>query len=151
MHRWRAWATNDEGSASLEFITVGVILLVPLVYLVIALGAIQEQTLGAEAAARHTARAIAIAPDAASAAENGEAVLAGIIEEYGLDPEAIDVSLSCSPAGVDCPSAGATLIVTVAAQVRLPLVPPVFGLDRAASVTVQAEAVQKVSRLWGAE
>ena len=150
MHRWRAWATNDEGSAALEFITVGVILLVPLVYLVIALGAIQEQTLGAEAAARHTARAIAIAPDAAAAAANGEAVLAGIIEEYGLDPEAVDVSLSCSPAGVDCPSAGATLIVTIAAQVRLPLVPPVFGLDRAASVTVQAEAVQKVSRLWGA-
>jgi Flp pilus assembly protein TadG len=150
MHRWRAWATNDEGSAALEFITVGVILLVPLVYLVIALGAIQEQTLGAEAAARHTARAIAIAPDAAAAAANGEAVLAGIIEEYGLDPETIDVSLSCSAAGVDCPSAGATLIVTVAAQVRLPLVPPVFGLDRAASVTVQAEAVQKVSRLWGA-
>lgn len=149
MHRWRAWATNDEGSAALEFITVGVILLVPLVYLVIALGAIQEQTLGAEAAARHTARAIAIAPDATSAAENGEAVLAGIIEEYGLDPEAIDVSLSCSPAGVDCPSAGATLIVTVAARVRLPLVPPVFGLDRAASVTVQAAAAQKVSRLWG--
>lgn len=149
MHPWRAWARNDEGSAALEFITVGVILLIPLVYLVIALGAIQEQTLGAEAAARHTARAIAMAPDAAAAAANGEAVLAGIIEEYGLDPEAVDVSLSCSPAGVGCPSAGATLIVTVAARVRLPLVPPIFGLDRAASVTVQAAAVQKVSRLWG--
>ncbi|WP_223628504.1 TadE family protein [Microbacterium sp. EST19A] len=151
MHRLRAWATNEDGSAALEFITVGVILLVPLVYLVIALGAIQEQTLGAEAAARHTARAIAMAPDAAAATADGEAVLAGIIEEYGLDPDAVDVSLSCSPAGVDCPSAGATLIVTVAARVHLPLVPPVFGLERATSIAVQAEAAQKVSRLWGSE
>lgn len=151
MHRSRAWATNDDGSAALEFITVGVILLVPLVYLVIALGAIQEQTLGAEAAARHTARAIAMAPDAAAATADGDAVLAGIIEEYGLDPAAVDVSLTCSPAGVDCPSAGATLIVTVSARVHLPLVPPVFGLDRATSIAVRAEAAQKVSRLWGVE
>ncbi|KJQ54595.1 hypothetical protein [Microbacterium sp. SA39] len=151
MRRSRAWGKNDEGSAALEFITVGVILLVPLVYLVIALGAIQEQTLGAEAAARHTARAVALAPDAAAASEHGEAVLTGIIDEYGLDPAEVDVSLSCSPAGVACPSAGATLTVTVAARVRLPLVPPVFGLDRAASVRVQAHAAQKVSRLWGTE
>lgn len=151
MHRSRAWAKNDDGSAALEFITVGVILLVPLVYLVIALGAIQEQTLGLEAAARHTARAIAMAPDAVAAAADGDAVLEGIIEEYGLDPEAIDVSLSCSPAGVECPSAGVTLIVTVAARVQLPLVPPVFGLDRATSIAVQAESAQKVSRLWGSE
>ena len=47
--------TDDDGSAALEFIAVGVILLVPLVYLIIALGAVQEQTLGVEAAARHTA------------------------------------------------------------------------------------------------
>jgi Flp pilus assembly protein TadG len=151
MHRSRAWGTNDDGSAALEFITVGVILLVPLVYLVIALGAIQEQTLGAEAAARHTARAIALAPDSAAASAHGEAVLAGIIDEYGLDPAEVDVSLACSPAGVACPSAGATLTVSVSARVRLPLVPPVFGLDRAASVHVQAQAAQKVSRLWGAE
>jgi hypothetical protein len=30
--------TDDDGSAALEFIAVGVILLVPLVYLIIALG-----------------------------------------------------------------------------------------------------------------
>ncbi|MDQ0729014.1 TadE family protein [Microbacterium sp. W4I20] len=151
MRRWRAWGRNDDGSAALEFITVGVILLVPLIYLVIALGTIQEQTLGAEAAARHTARAIAMASDVDTAAARGEAVLDGIIDEYGLDPDAVDLSLSCTPAGVECPSAGATLIVTVIARVRMPLVPPVLGLDRAASVEVQATAAQKVSRTWGSE
>lgn len=142
---------DDDGSAALEFIAVGVILLVPLVYLVIVLGAIQEQTLGAEAAARHMTRVIAQAGDAAAASAASDRVLAGIVDEYGLDADAVEASFSCTPAGAECPSAGATVTVTVATRVRLPLVPELFGLDRAAAVRVQAAAVQKVSRLWGAE
>lgn len=144
-------SVNEDGSAALEFIAVGVILLVPLVYLVIALGAIQEQTLGAEAAARHIARVISRAPDAVTAAERSDAVLAGIVDEYGLDADAVEMTLVCTPAVAACPSAGATIIVTVATRVQLPLVPEMLGLDRATAVPVQAEAVQKVSRLWGAE
>ncbi|WP_375163487.1 TadE family protein [Microbacterium sp.] len=151
MRRSNRWVTNDDGSAALEFITVGVILLVPLVYLVIALGVIQEQTLGAEAAARHTARVISQAPDVDTAASRSDAVLAGVIDEYGLDAEAVRVGMTCTPAGVECPSAGATVIVTVATRVSLPFVPPVFGLDRIASIPLEASAAQKVSRLWGGE
>lgn len=147
MHPLRLSGRDDEGSAALEFITVGVILLVPLIYLVIALGAIQEQTFGAEAAARHIARVIARAPDAETAAERSDAVLAGIVGEYGLDEDAVDLTLACMPRSVECPSAGATVVVTVATRVRLPLVPEVLGLDRSTAVPVQAEAVQKVSRL----
>lgn len=149
MRRWSRWARSDDGSAALEFITVGVILLVPLVYLVLALGVVQEQTLGAEAAARHTARVISQAPDAETAAARSDAVLAGVIEEYGLDADAVQVSISCTPASAACPSAGATMIVTVRTAASLPLVPRLFGLDRIASIPLDASAVQKVSRLWG--
>ncbi|MGO2519012.1 MAG: TadE family protein [Microbacterium sp.] len=149
MLRWSRWGRNDDGSAALEFITVGVIFLVPLVYLVITLGAIQEHLLGAEAAARHTARIIGQADDAATAAANSDALLANVIVEYGMDASRVDVSVSCRPAGIDCPSAGATVIVTVRTAVSLPLVPPIFGLDAAASIPLHAEAAQKVSRLWG--
>ncbi|MDN3443763.1 TadE family protein [Microbacterium sp. APC 3901] len=141
--------SDDDGSAALEFIAVGVILLVPLVYLIIALGAVQEQTLGVEAAARHTARAIALAPDAAAAAVRSERVLASISDQYGIDAESIDVSVTCVPAEGTCPSAGATVTVTVATSVSLPLIPAVFGMDEAASVRVEGSAVQKMSRLWG--
>ena len=151
MHLPRRSVRNDEGSAALEFIAAGVILLVPLIYLVIALGAIQEQTLGAEAAARHIARVIARAPDATSAAERSDAVLAGIVEEYGLDEDTVDLTLSCTPQSLECPAAGATIVVSVATRVRLPLMPEVIGLDRSTAVPVQAEAVQKMSRQWGAE
>ena len=49
----------EEGTAALEFIAVGLLLLVPIVYLVITLGTIQGQSLGVEAGARHIARAVA--------------------------------------------------------------------------------------------
>lgn len=140
---------RDAGSAALEFILVGLILLVPIVYLIVALGAIQEQALGVEAGARHLARTIASADDAASADASAERVLASIAAEYGIDREALTIEITCSGSST-CPEAGATLLVTLSTRVALPLVPSVLGLDTAASVPVTATGVQKVSRYWSA-
>lgn len=142
-------ASDEDGSAALEFIVVGLLMLVPLVYLVITLGMVQEQTLGAEAAARHTARVIGQAPDAATAAASAEAVLDNVIREYGMDADDVSVDMTCVGAAGACPEPGATVVVTVSARVSLPFVPPVFGLEEIASIPIQAQAAQKVSRLWG--
>lgn len=142
---------DEGGSAPLEFIVVGLLLLVPLVYLIVSLGVIQSHALGVESGARHLARAIAMAPDAPSADARAAAILQTTAEEYGISPNGIDVQFMCVPAGGACPRAGATMVVSVAASVPLPLVPPVFGLDHIASVPVSATAVHKVSRFWGAE
>lgn len=140
---------DETGSAALEFMVAGVLMLVPLVYLVLVLGAVQEQTLGAEAAARHTARVIGQAPDADTAARRGEAVVAGVTREYGMDPDAVDVGITCRPAARECPTAGSTVIVTVRTQVPLPFMPPIFGLDELTAIPVEAQSAQRVSRLWG--
>ena len=47
---------SEQGSASLEFITVGMVMLIPLVYLVLTMSAIQAGALAAEGAARQAAR-----------------------------------------------------------------------------------------------
>lgn len=141
-------APGEVGSAALEFIGLGVILLVPLVYLVLALGAIQGQTLGVESAARHTARTMSAAEGVADAAARADAAMRSAIEEYGMDPATVDIDIRCAPMAVVCPSAGATVVVTVTAEVALPFVPPVFGLDRVSSVRVQASSAYKVSRTW---
>lgn len=138
---------GERGSAVLEFILVGVLLLAPLVYLVVALGLIQEQSLGAEAGARHVARAVSTATDASDARDRADRVLADVAEEYGLDD--VELSISCTPAGTECPTAGAIVRVTVRTTVALPLVPSVLGLDRLASIPVEASSAQKVSRFWG--
>lgn len=77
------------------------------------------------------------------------AIIRGMTEQYGLDGDATEVSMSCAPAGVDCPSAGAVVTITVTTRVTLPLIPVLFGGDDAASVGVEGTAVQKISRLWG--
>ena len=152
MPRWRVSTDADEaGSAALEFILVGLLLLVPIVYLIVSLGLIQGQSLGVEAGARHLARAVSQAPDAASARDRADRVLHAVVQEYGIDPATLDVALTCRPAGATCPEAGATLVVTVTAEVALPLVPPVLGLERLARIPIEASAVQRVSRFWGSE
>jgi len=139
---------DDEGSAVLEFLLVGLVLLVPVVYLIVALGLIQNHALGVEAAARHAARAIATATGDADAEARGQRILAAIAGEYDIAPDAMTVSLSCAGTTARCPDAGATIVVTVRASVALPLVPPVLGLDQLARVPVEAQAVHKVSRFW---
>lgn len=131
-------ARGEDGSAALEFLTVGVVMLVPLVYLVLALGQIQAQSLGVEAAARFAARALA------GGQGDADEVLASVTGQYGI--EAFDASISCTPTSAACPEPGGTVHVTVTAQVPLPFIPPVLGLERMSSVPVQATAVQKVSR-----
>lgn len=144
-------ADPEAGSAALEFIIVGMLLLVPLVYLIVSLGMIQGQSLGAEAGARHIARAVSTAENADAARDRADRILRAVIDEYALDADAVSVSLDCRPAGVACPEAGATVIVTVRTDVTLPLVPPVLGLDRVARIPVEASAAQKVSRFWESE
>ena len=142
---------EDAGSAALEFILMGLLLLVPLVYLIVSLGLIQGQSLGAQAGARHIARALSTAENPDAARRSAELILRSVIDEYSLDADSVHVSFECRPLGVSCPEAGSTLMVTIQTRVALPLVPPVLGLERLASIPVEASAAQKVSRFWESE
>lgn len=139
---------DEGGSAALEFIAVGVLMLVPLVYLVIALGAIQTQTLGVEAAARFAARA-AVLDAAGDPAVAAERVIRTVADQYDMDADRLEVAMTCRPAGASCPEPGVTVIVTVRAEVALPLVPSALGLDAIASVPVEATSAQRTPEFWG--
>lgn len=140
--------SDERGSAALEFIFAGVILLVPIVYLIVVLGTVQGQSLGAESAARHIARAVATADGPASADDRAARVRDAVIAEYGMDPDAVDIAIECTNGSGACPGAGRTLAVRVTTSVTLPLVPPVLGLDELARIGVEATSLQKVSRFW---
>jgi Flp pilus assembly protein TadG len=139
---------DERGSAALEFIVGGVVLLVPIVYLVVTLGLIQSHALGVESASRHIARAVASAEGTNDADDRAGAVLKAIVREYELDPDEVEVHLACVGEAATCPVAGGTVRVTVSSSVGLPLVPPVLGLEDAARVGVESSSVQKVSRYW---
>lgn len=141
---------GERGSASLEFIAVGVILLVPLAYLILVLGTVQDQLLGVESAARHTARVVSTSGGAAEADARAARVVDAAIDEYRMDAASVATSVRCVPAAATCPSAGATVVVTVSAEVSLPFMPAVFGLERFTRIPVEASSAYKVSRTWTA-
>ncbi|WP_411720466.1 hypothetical protein [Mycetocola sp.] len=142
-------AEGDEGSAALEFVTAGLILLVPLVYLILTLSAVQGGALAVEGAARQAARVFVQASTSEQAADRAARAIDFGLADYGIASDAASVTISCSGSpAVSCPSRNAVVTVTVRVDVALPLVPDVLNLSQAASVPVQATARQQVSRFW---
>ena len=131
---------SDRGSASVEFITVGMLLTVPLLYLVIALAQLQAGFMAAEAAARNGARTMALYGEAAQ-----DAVAAGTIlafSDAGFSDVEPTLSIVCEDEG--CRTPESTVTVTVEAQIPLPLI-PTFGSKEGLGLPVSATAVMPVS------
>lgn len=145
MPRRRVWM-DDAGAAAIEFLLVGLVMLVPLFYLVVMLAQVQSHALGVESASRHLARVIATSEEEIDRRERMAAVVAASEREYGIRAGGLDVTVACHPRGDRCPHAGAIVHVIVRADVPLPLVPPVLGLDRLSAVPVEASGVQRVAR-----
>jgi hypothetical protein len=139
---------QECGSASLEFLTVGIILLVPLVYLVLALAAIQAGALGVEGAARQAARVAVIATDRTGSDAAVDRAVRVALADYGIDAAAASVAVACDR--TDCLEPGARVSVSVVARVDLPLVPDFLALTAIGSVPIEASATQTVSRFAGA-
>jgi len=140
----RRWA-DDEGSASLEFLVVGLVLLVPLVYLVVALSAIQSAAFAAEGAARQAARVFVQSADEGSAGSAAQRALQFALADHGVDGAA-SLAVSCS--AEPCLTRREFVTVSVRVDVPLPFVP--FAAALPPAVQLSASATEQVSRFWGA-
>lgn len=145
-----AVARDDSGSASLEFITVGVLLLVPTVYLVLALSALESASFGVEGAARQAARVFVQSASEGAAESAARTAIQVTLADYGLDAQNARVAISCRPNPADCLTRRGFVTVTITTTVPLPLMPPVLQLHLPAGIPVQSVATEQVSRFWGA-
>jgi Flp pilus assembly protein TadG len=149
--RLRDDARDESGSASLEFITVGVLLLVPTVYLVLALSALESASFGVEGAARQATR-VFVQSESEGAAEASAATAVQVtLADYGLDAHDAKVTISCRPNPADCLTRRGYVTVTITTTVPLPLMPPVLHLHLPAGIPVQSVATEQVSRFWGSK
>ncbi|MHA7986220.1 hypothetical protein ACX9R5_10465 [Rathayibacter sp. CAU 1779] len=140
----------ERGSASLEFVTAGLILLVPTVYLVVALAGIQGAQLAAAGAARQAARVYVQADNETDAAASASSAVAFALADFGLTVDQAHVDMVCTPRPDACLTRLGTVTVTVRVRAALPLVPDVLDLRREAAVSVEGASTQRVSRLWNA-
>ena len=126
---------SDTGSALIEFAFLGVLLFVPLVYLVLSVFAVQRAAYGATAAAREAGRAWATAADDAEGRQRAYAAAALALGDQGLALQPNELTVDCP--SIPCLAPGATLTVRVDTRVALPLVPDLLGRDLA-SIAVSA-------------
>ena len=142
---------SERGSASLEFITVGVLLLVPTVYLVVTLSALENAAFGVEGAARQATRVFVQSPAEGDAEAAARTAIAVTLADYGLDAGGATVTVSCRPDPADCLTRQGFVTIDVSATVPLPLVPPALSLNLPAGIPVHSVATEQVSRFWGAK
>lgn len=134
---------SERGSASLEFITAGMLLLVPVIYLVLAVAAVQGATLATEGAARHAARVYVQAGNTSMASAQAQRVVNVALADFGIPANTARVDINCSGR---CLSPRSLVTVSVSVDVPMPLVPAVLNLDQLAVVPVSAQASDVVSK-----
>ena len=147
----RARPSTDEGSTSLEFITAGLILLVPLVYLILTMSAIQGGALAVEGASRQAARVYVTSLNEKDAAAAARRAVAVALADYGLDTSKVTVRVECTPEPHACLTRRGFVTVTVTTTVALPGIPAVLDIDVPAGVRLSSSATEQVSRFTEAQ
>lgn len=92
--------TGERGSAIIEFVFVAVLVLVPLIYLIVAVAVVQRARLATTNAARDVGRAIATSATAGQAEVRAQAALRAALRGQGMT--ASEVELRYVAAGADC-------------------------------------------------
>lgn len=135
----RVELSDDEGSAVIEFLALGLLLLLPAVWFLLAVAEVQASSYAAVGAADQAAKMHTTGDaDPGERAARSEAAVTAALADFGIGTERAQISRQCSP---DCEAAGALVGYTVEIRVPVPLIPDFAGLEHRL-VTVSASSTQ---------
>jgi Flp pilus assembly protein TadG len=117
---------DERGSALVELTWLGLLLLVPLLWIVLSVFEVQRGAFAVSGAARAAGRAYALAPSDAVGQSQAQAAARQVLVDHGVGGQPLGLVVTCAPAG-DCHAPGAMITVTVHSRVDLPLLPDVLG------------------------
>jgi Flp pilus assembly protein TadG len=147
----QAVSRGERGSALVELTWLGVLLLVPMLWIVLSVFEVQRGAFGVSSAARAAGRAYALAPTDALGRARAEQAARQALADQGLRGAPVTVTVTCTPYPHDCHQGTSVVTVHVASRVDLPLLPevlggqaPTFALD--AEHTVPVGQYQEVAR-----
>lgn len=142
--RVRAAARQDDdgGSAVLEFTFLGLLLLVPVVYLVLTVGAVQGASFAVVGAADQAAKVFIDSETLEEAHSRAQQAVHLAVNDFGLSSDDTAIAITC---GGTCLEPGSSVTVAVDLKVPLPLIPTMPGLNTSAA-TVDSSATQFVER-----
>lgn len=141
MTRGRARQRDEEGSAVIEVVWLSVLLMVPLVYVMLAVFDVQRGAFAASSASRAAGRAYALAASDVEGHRRAVAAARLALEDQGLTADGLEVEVSCRPEPARCLSPGSDITVVVRTSVALPFAPVALG---GGAPTVRVESVHRV-------
>ncbi len=120
---------SQRGSALVEVTWLSILLLMPLLYVVLAVFEVQRSAFGVTAAARAAGRAYATAPTEAEGLARASRAAALALDDQRVDPARLDLRVTCRPDPHNCLAPGAVIDVDLSYPVALPLTPSALGGD----------------------
>jgi hypothetical protein len=118
---------EEEGTAIVEFVWLAILLLVPLLYIVLAVFDTQRASYAASAAARSASRAFVTSPDQATAFARATAAARLAFLDQGIDAAAFQLTITCRPDPHRCLTPGSVVSAEVRSHADLPLMPAALG------------------------
>lgn len=124
-HKHMTSPLNDSGSATVEFIGLTVLLLIPAMYILITISQLQAAGYATVAASDQAAKTIGHSFGEGDAEARAIKTVHLTAENYQLDPTITTTTIDCS--NPVCTTPGTRITVNVSIDVPLPLVPTFFG------------------------
>lgn len=134
---------DERGSAVVEFVTLGVLLLIPLVYLVMTLARVQAGAFAVSQAARESGRAFVTTDPGKDATARARAAAAIAFADHHFEGEG-RLSWVCD--GAPCLRPDGRVRTTATIRVPLPLVPAFVRDAVPSTIAVSADQVSTVDR-----
>jgi Flp pilus assembly protein TadG len=128
---------SERGTAIVEFVWLALLLLVPLLYIVLAVFDTQRASYAASAAARSASRAFVTSPDQATAYARAEAAARLAFGDQGIEAADFTLTVSCRPDPRHCLVQGSVVSAEVRSAADLPLMPSALG-DNTPRIAVAA-------------
>ena len=128
---------DERGTAIVEFVWLAILLLVPLLYIVLAVFDTQRASYAASAAARSASRAFVTAPDQTTAYARAQAAARLAFGDQGIDEAAFRLTITCRPDPRHCLTPGSVVAAEVRSAADLPLLPAALG-DNTPRIAVDA-------------
>ena len=136
-------SSGEDGSATVEFILLALLLLIPVIYFLILTSQIQAAAYASVAAADQAAKSAVTAQDPEQSATRVDQVVALTLTDYGHAEAVRSVQVQCS--SDPCLEPGSSVAVSVDIRVPVPLIPQFLGWETSAA-TVTSSAVHVVPR-----
>lgn len=126
-HRsWRA-RRDERGSGLVEVTWLGILLLVPLVWILLSVFTVQRGAFAVSAAARAAGRAYVLAPSDRIGLERARAAAEQALADQGVADAPLEVTVTCEPSPQACHGGTSVVTVRIGSSVQLPLLPVLLG------------------------